>query len=412
MIAFGWLNFSAADMKRAKEAIAKLREPGSIDELGISIIRNGFAEKLFPGLNVAQTSLKYFLLIPAMLHDLEKEFTVQENKDIRFQLEYDLTVRECKFCDNACKYRKNIGTNTEGIIGSDSAGNPNYTKRMLRFPHNIYWHGLDIFGLLPEDSSSLHSFCENMRERKKDPGDDKVKRDKKLPWGEDFSIYNSIPDIHENLDPLALTDGEYKFLKGKMQATRDVKGSALEVLLRKNDNAKLSEAKSAVEIRDIFQQFGETAQKAAQFGIFMRCAFLAYNIAFQMYCDCSNEAKGYLKDFYDMCKESPHDLSIPDEFNFSGKRPKTWTAMQEFHKFISGEMKGLLEEEILSHIKDLMTRWEEAAGKKVRYLKTPVPEKAEWLGPEFLDFRYNTAVRLFAEYVGKGGDHGHDSETI
>lgn len=53
---FGWLDFSAADMKRTRDALTAISSD-SVDELGISIIRDGFAELLFPGLSVIQTSL-------------------------------------------------------------------------------------------------------------------------------------------------------------------------------------------------------------------------------------------------------------------------------------------------------------------------------------------------------------------
>ena len=61
----------------------------------------------------------------------------------------------------------------------------------------------------------------------------------------------------------------------------------------------------------------------------------------------------------------------------------------------------------------MMTNWETAAGKRVCHLKNtdPRPEKTEWIGMKFLDFRYNTAARLFAGYIGKGENHGYVSET-
>lgn len=66
---FGWIDFSAADKRHVKDALEAISS-GSIDELGISIIRDGFSDILFPGLSVVQTSLKYFLLIPAILKKL------------------------------------------------------------------------------------------------------------------------------------------------------------------------------------------------------------------------------------------------------------------------------------------------------------------------------------------------------
>ena len=101
LVDFGWLDFSEADMKRTKKALSELNS-GSIDELGISIIRDGFADKLFPGLSVVQTSLKYFLLIPAMLckaeQKLKEEARKENNRANLFRLlEKELIKQQCIF---------------------------------------------------------------------------------------------------------------------------------------------------------------------------------------------------------------------------------------------------------------------------------------------------------------------------
>lgn len=417
MIAFGWLNFSAADMKRTKEAIAELKVPGSVDELGISIIRDGFADRLFPGLNVMQTSLKYYLLLPAMLQEIERKFPkIGENENIRPRLLEKLIEKECRFCDAAVKAARQ----PEGIIGQESAGQKIYAKRMSRFPHSIYWHGMDIFGLLPDHYSTLRDFCEGMRARQRD-SDDESRRDRKLPWGEKFAIYRTVtlePEAPagKKIDPLALTEDEYDSLSKKMLDSDAVKGTALEILLK--EPRELREAGSAREIRETFKAlaFGDVALQAAEFGIFMRCAFLAYNIAYRMYHSSDDEEiVEYYKELYELRREVS-DLSIPPEFGFERKKPGTLEAMKKFHEFIkSGGIGPEPQQGILNKIQKMMTDWEKAAGKKVPHLKEPgpQPEKVDWIGMEFLDFRYNTAVRLFSGdgVNGEGEDHGHGPET-
>ena len=414
MFAFGWLNFSAADMKRTKEAIAELKSQGSIDELGISIIRDGFADMLFPGLNVMQTSLKYFLLIPAMMHQIEKKLEIRENEDIQYPFREQLIDMECDFCDEACS----IAPNLPGIIGKDSAEERNHAKRMVRFPHDIYWHGMDIFGLLPGNSSSMRSFCEGVRERKKIT-DDEVKRNPKLPWGDVFKIYNDVPLIPvpdpgnpEKTNPLALTLEEYDFLKKKILRSEDVKGTALETILNNADFPMLNEAGSAQDIRKVFCAFGDKAVQAADFGIFMRCAFLAYNIAYLMYCgDHDNKIAEYYKEIYELHRQVTD--TIPSDFGFERKKGKTLKAMMTFHEYLRKGIPPEPQSTILAEIQEMMTDWENAAGKRLCHLKNtdPRPEKTEWIGMKYLDFRYNTAVRLFADYIGKGENYGTLSQT-
>ncbi len=70
----GWVNFSAGDVQRMKDVLhSVLDAPGSVDELGIAIIRDYYADCFFPGINAMQTSMKYFLLIPKMLQKIEMD---------------------------------------------------------------------------------------------------------------------------------------------------------------------------------------------------------------------------------------------------------------------------------------------------------------------------------------------------
>jgi len=51
-----------------------LAEKGVVDELGIGVIRDAFADLLFPGISTIQTRAKYFLIVPRLLKDYETLF--------------------------------------------------------------------------------------------------------------------------------------------------------------------------------------------------------------------------------------------------------------------------------------------------------------------------------------------------
>ncbi|MBM4765121.1 DUF6361 family protein [Bacillus sp. B15-48] len=53
--------------------ISLLSEPGAIDKLGIGIVRDAFANVFFPGTFTLQTRAKYFLLIPYLFTELERD---------------------------------------------------------------------------------------------------------------------------------------------------------------------------------------------------------------------------------------------------------------------------------------------------------------------------------------------------
>ena len=49
-----------------------LQESGTLDELGITPVREGFSNIFFPGTSMIQTRAKYFFIIPYILKDLER----------------------------------------------------------------------------------------------------------------------------------------------------------------------------------------------------------------------------------------------------------------------------------------------------------------------------------------------------
>lgn len=64
----GWIDFSKEDRQKAFDVINLLSEQGAVDELGIGVIRDAFANYFFPGTSTIQTRAKYFLIVPYMLN--------------------------------------------------------------------------------------------------------------------------------------------------------------------------------------------------------------------------------------------------------------------------------------------------------------------------------------------------------
>ena len=65
----GWIDFSKEDRQKALDVINLLSEQGAVDELGIGIIRDAFANYFFPGTSTVQTRAKYFLIVPYVLRE-------------------------------------------------------------------------------------------------------------------------------------------------------------------------------------------------------------------------------------------------------------------------------------------------------------------------------------------------------
>ena len=65
----GWIDFSKEDRDKVLDVIHLLDEPGAVDELGLGIIRDAFADYFFPGTSTVQTRAKYFLIVPYVLYE-------------------------------------------------------------------------------------------------------------------------------------------------------------------------------------------------------------------------------------------------------------------------------------------------------------------------------------------------------
>ena len=65
----GWIDFSKSEREKILNILDALTEPGVLDELGVSPIRDGYSDLFFPGTSTIQTRAKYFFIVPYALKD-------------------------------------------------------------------------------------------------------------------------------------------------------------------------------------------------------------------------------------------------------------------------------------------------------------------------------------------------------
>lgn len=126
---FAWLDHSDRDRKRALDAVDLFREDDTRDELGLGVIRDAFADRLFPGTSTIQTRVRYFLFVPWLFRTLkpaEREAFSQRTRQLQDQLRKSLIK----------------GGESLGVIGYLAGGN------VQRLPSSVYWQGLRRLGLL------------------------------------------------------------------------------------------------------------------------------------------------------------------------------------------------------------------------------------------------------------------------
>lgn len=135
----GWVDFSREDREKVLDVMNLLQEQGAVDEIGIGLVRDAFANLFFPGTSTVQTVAKYFLIVPYVLKEAtEGRYGNDLNKTLR---RIDLEEKECgKLLMQNCP-------GEDGIIG----------RRVLpkswvaRKPSNIYWNGIRTYGICTQD---------------------------------------------------------------------------------------------------------------------------------------------------------------------------------------------------------------------------------------------------------------------
>ncbi|MGV9013537.1 MAG: DUF6361 family protein, partial [Flavobacteriales bacterium] len=63
----GWIHFSDSDRQKVMQVLDLLKPQGTVDELGVGLVRDALADELFPGMTTLMTRAKYFILVPRVL---------------------------------------------------------------------------------------------------------------------------------------------------------------------------------------------------------------------------------------------------------------------------------------------------------------------------------------------------------
>jgi Family of unknown function (DUF6361) len=125
-----WLDFSARDRQRALDVVDLLRERSTVDELGLGLVRDAFADLLFPGTSTIQTRARYFLFIPWIYVELEW-LRVPSIQAASRSHKAEITLIDA-LADSG---------ESAGVIGIQAR------KTLKRLPSGVYWNGLRSWGI-------------------------------------------------------------------------------------------------------------------------------------------------------------------------------------------------------------------------------------------------------------------------
>ena len=129
----GWIDFSDSDRKKTMDVLRLFQEQGAVDELGIGVIRDGFANYFFPGTSTIHTRAKYFFIIPYAMMDVVSDPRITSVQHALRRL--DEIEKE-----SAEILKRNSGE--LGVIGATIL-----PKWVVRTPSTIYWNALRTLGI-------------------------------------------------------------------------------------------------------------------------------------------------------------------------------------------------------------------------------------------------------------------------
>lgn len=141
---FAWLDHDETERRKMLVVVNLFREKGTLDELGIGTIRDGFANHFFPGTSTIQTRTRYFLFLPWIYQRIERERVPSAQAGARAR-RYQAEL--------AHALQAGGEKEAAGVIGMQAGEN------LQRPPSVIYWAGLRHWGIrtFPGSLDQYHS---------------------------------------------------------------------------------------------------------------------------------------------------------------------------------------------------------------------------------------------------------------
>ncbi len=370
----GWIDFSDNDRKKTMDVLRLFQEQGAVDELGIGVIRDGFANSFFPGTSTIQTRAKYFFIIPYAMMDTVRDPHVSSVQQALRRL--DEIEKE-----SAVILKKN--SDEQGIIGATVL-----PKWVVRTPSTIYWNGLRTLGIF--NAGLLQNISISEEENNKDDVD-----------AGDFLFRNfwHLPYVKNWKDELSidLTPNEADYLAIKIKESNPK--SVFAFVIRENIDIEQYVDFSSFSC-DLKQKLDEEnasmMELADRFNDFISIAQIRYNL---MLSEGRNDtAQTLWEDVKSRASEYADSVDLEAVFGCLRLHNKDLKKFLECFKnaVIRGDW-DVADHEILKQ--EVRIKGARAKLKN----KSKYPED-KWRGGYKLDYRFTDARRLIMD-IRKGGYH-------
>lgn len=269
--ALGWVYISNEERKKTADLLDVLSNPGTVDELGISPIRDWFSEQLFPGFSTTQRRVKYFIQVPKLLAELAQDKEIRTRK----QVEDALHKKEWDYVKTFKEDFKAL--EKKGIIGSR-----NYDRNLNglnRYPSELYWSGLVTTGIVTDTHASLNRIFTDISQSEASFSQKKNDEESRQSLSSFLSLDKKILTLNWDASTIELNKEEADYLYDIFVNGKKTKNSLTPIFLKQKKVPKnLAEFYSLD--KTVFGnnlELYKTWQKAVNFAKFIHGAHIAYN---------------------------------------------------------------------------------------------------------------------------------------
>lgn len=394
----GWIDFSDNDRKKTMDVLRLFQEKGAVDELGIGIIRDGFANYFFPGTSTIQTRAKYFFIIPYAMMD-----TVSDTHVTSVQQ----AMRRLDEIEKESAVILKGSSDGQGVIGATVL-----PKWVVRTPSTIYWNGLRTLGIFNAGLLQNISISEyfrlaiKLREEKKASAlgnrkEEAEENDKDDADAGDFLFRNfwHLPYVRNWKDGLSinLTPDEAEFLATKIKTSNPK--SVFAFVIREDidieEYADFSTFSSDLKPK-LDEDNASMLELADRFNDFISIAQIRYNLILSE--NKNEDALSLWNDVKDLAYDFATQVDLEAIFaRLNLRNTKLKDFLNEFRNAIITGDWDMADHTILKQ----EVRIKGARAKLKNKSKYPADK---WIGGYKLDYRFTDARRLILD-IRKGGYH-------
>lgn len=275
----GFIDFSAEERNRVLSTLRLLGEHTALDEMGIGVLRDFYADRLFPGISTIQTRAKYLVLIPYLFQQMEEQArrgSLSEREALAW-----LQGRE----DRLVGALMDNSPGEEGIIGSLARKQRRAVKQK---PSAIYWSALRTYGIVRAERISLAAACKATvygakRRRELEPAADGETYDDATAAHSGQALFSPLrPDYDLAREvSIRLTRKEAEFIEEHILRAPASRDSLLAFLLK---NRIRCEDFGDIPVRLLPDEMARDYRLAAEFSRFLYGAHVRYNVIYAKGC--------------------------------------------------------------------------------------------------------------------------------